>query len=337
MLTDKYLRTLQDLRISVTDRCNFRCTYCMPLDEYEWIAREEILSFEEIGRLVRVFAELGVTKLRITGGEPLLRKDVGDLVAMLARVEGVEDLCLTTNGSLLADKAEALRRAGLTRVTVSIDSLRPETFARMAQRGSVDDVLAGARAARDAGLAPVKLNAVVERGVNDGEIPELLDFARCEGYELRFIEYMDVGNVNGWSSAKLVPKAEILERAGAFRPFEPVRAARGSAPSERYRFLDGQGEFGVIASVTEPFCGACTRARLTADGRLVTCLFSAHGHDLKGPLRDGATDGDLREAIASVWTARTDRYSEDRLAAIASAEGYRPEAVHKIEMISLGG
>ena len=337
MLVDKHGRALEDLRISVTDRCNFRCTYCMPLDEYDWISRDQILSYEEIRRLVGVFARLGVRKLRITGGEPLLRADLEDLVAMLAQVDGVEDICLTTNGSLLADKAEGLRRAGLGRVTVSVDSLNPTTFARMAQRGDVATVLAGISAAIEAGLAPVKLNAVIERGVNDHEILDLLEYARLRRLDLRFIEYMDVGNVNQWTSEKLVSKAEILERIGKKYPFAPLGSPRGSAPSQRYRFLDGEGLFGVIASVTEPFCGACTRARLTADGRLVTCLFSSRGHDLKSMLRSGCSDDELSGAIEAIWSRRTDRYSEERLAAISSDQGYRPEAVRKLEMISLGG
>ncbi len=309
----------------------------MPLDHYDWIGREQILTFEEILRVVRVFAGLGVTKLRVTGGEPLLRNDLDALVGMLAAVAGMEDLCLTTNGSLLAGKAVSLRKAGLARVTVSVDSLDPGTFRKMAQRGSVTDVLEGIAAAKAAGLDPIKLNAVVERGVNDHEIPDLLDYARATGCELRFIEYMDVGNVNQWSSDKLVTKSEILERVAMRYRFEPVVAHRGSAPSERFRFSDGGGTFGVIASVTEPFCGACTRARLTADGRLVTCLFSGQGHDLKAAMRNGATDDDLRETIAGIWRRRTDRFSEERLAAISSSEGYRPDSVRKLEMISLGG
>lgn len=321
----------------MTDRCNFRCTYCMPLDNYDWIAKSQILTYEEIGRLARIFVRLGVSKMRITGGEPLLRKDLTDLVAMLSGIPGVADLCLTTNGSLLADKAVSLREAGLNRVTVSIDSLNPDTFSRMAQRGSLEGVLRGVSAARRAGLAPIKVNTVVQRGVNEHEIPELLDFSRSHGYELRFIEFMDVGNVNGWSSTELVGKDEILGRIAQVYPFQPVSGRRGSAPSQRYRFLDGQGGFGVIASVTEPFCGACTRARLTADGRLVTCLFSTSGHDMKLPLRSGASDEDLETTIRAVWSDRTDRFSEERLTAISSAEGYRPDAVQKIEMISLGG
>lgn len=337
MLYDTHGRPLEDLRISVTDRCNFRCTYCMPLDQYDWISRDQILTYEEIRRLVVVFARLGVSKLRITGGEPLLRADLEDLVAMLAQVNGIEDICLTTNGSLLAGKAEMLKRAGLKRVTVSVDSLDPATFVRMAQRGDLESVLVGISAAIEADLAPVKLNTVVERGVNDHEIIDLIEYARLKRLDLRFIEYMDVGTVNQWTSEKLVSKAEILERIGKKHPFTPLDSPRGSAPSERYSFSDGGGVFGVIASVTEPFCGACTRARLTADGRLVTCLFSTHGHDLKSMLRSGSSDRELTEAIQAIWTGRTDRYSEERLAAISSEQGYRPEAVRKLEMISLGG
>ncbi len=309
----------------------------MPLDQYDWISRDQILSFEEVRRLVAAFARLGVRKLRITGGEPLLRADLEDLVAMLAQSDGVDDICLTTNGSLLAGKAGALRRAGLGRVTVSVDSLDPATFARMAQRGEVADVLAGISAAVEAGLSPVKLNAVIERGVNDHEILDLLEYGRLHRLDLRFIEYMDVGNVNQWTSEKLVSKAEILERIAERHPFAPLGRQRGSAPSQRYRLLDGSGVFGVIASVSEPFCGACTRARLTADGRLVTCLFSERGHDLKSMLRSGCSDEELMAAIRAVWEKRTDRYSEERLAAISSEQGYRPKAVRKLEMISLGG
>ncbi len=308
----------------------------MPFDRYEWLAKERILSYEEIVRLVRILVGFGVRRVRITGGEPLLRQDLDRLVGMLAAVGGIDDLCLTTNGSLLAGQAAALKRAGLRRVTVSLDSLQPATFSRMAQRGDLGAVLAGIAAARAAGLAPIKLNTVVERGVNDDEIPDLVAFAREEGCEIRFIEYMDVGNANQWTSAKLVSKAEILERVARRYPLEAWPAERGSAPSERFRLRDG-GSLGVIASVTEPFCGACTRARLTADGSLVTCLFSNCGHDLRSLLRSGASDADLRERLAGIWGARTDRYSEQRLEAMASRAGYRPDSVRKLEMISLGG
>ena len=337
MLVDQFQRPLEDLRISVTDRCNFRCTYCMPLAEYDWIARNEILSYEEIARLARIFAGLGVKKLRLTGGEPLVRQDLDRLVAMLAEIDGIEDICLTTNGALLAGRAAALRAAGVNRVTISIDSINPETFATMTQRAELQPVLDGILAARDAGFEPIKLNAVIERGVNDHEILELVEFARAGGYEIRFIEYMDVGNANQWTSEKLVPKTEILAKIAERYSLVPVSTARGSAPSAGYAFSDGGGTVGVIASVTEPFCGACTRARITADGRLVTCLFSATGHSLKSLLRSDAGDDQIREFVTSVWTARNDRYSEQRLSAIESPQGYQPDTVKKIEMISLGG
>lgn len=334
---DRLQRPLEDLRISVTDRCNFRCTYCMPLDEYDWIARNEILSYEEIARLARIFAGLGVRKLRLTGGEPLVRRDLDRLASMLAEVEGIDDICLTTNGALLAGRAAALRKAGIDRVTISIDSVDPRTFAKMTQRAELQPVLEGIAAAQEAGFDPIKLNAVIERGVNDREIPDLVEFARARGCEIRFIEYMDVGNANRWTSEKLVPKADILAQIAAVHAIEPVRRERGSAPSADYAFTDGGGTVGVIASVTEPFCGACTRARITADGRLVTCLFSTGGHNLKSLLRAGASDDAIRGFVVSAWNARDDRYSEQRLAAIESPRGYSPGAVKKIEMISLGG
>ena len=336
MLLDTHHRPLRDLRISVTDRCNFRCTYCMPLDHYDWIARSQILSYEEIGRLAGILASLGVRKVRITGGEPLLRKQLPDLVRMLSAIDGLDDLCLTTNGSLLEEMAGPLRKAGLDRVTISIDSLDPDTFARIAQRARLAPVLRGVAAAKRAGLAPIKLNTVIERGVNDHEIADLLEFSLEHGFEIRFIEYMDVGTVNQWNSDKLVSKAEILERIRSRHQFE-AEPGRGSAPSQSYLLRRGRGRFGVIASVTEPFCGACTRLRLTADGRLVTCLFSDSGHDLKSMLRSGADDAAIRARIVSIWRSRNDRYSEQRLVAISSAGGYNPEAVRKLEMISLGG
>ncbi len=337
MLVDRLQRPLKDLRISVTDRCNFRCTYCMPLDEYDWIARNEILSYEEIARLARIFAGLGVNKLRLTGGEPLVRQDLDRLAAMLAGIEGIEDICLTTNGALLAGRAFALRAAGVNRVTISIDSVDPETFAKMTQRAELKPVLEGIAAAREVGFNPIKLNAVVERGVNEREILDLVEFARAAGCEIRFIEYMDVGNANRWTSEKLVPKSEILAKVASAYAIEHVPRERGSAPSADYAFTAGGGTVGVIASVTEPFCGACTRARITADGRLVTCLFSTSGHSLKSLLRAGAGDDEVRDFVVSVWNARNDRYSERRLSDIESPQGYRPGAVKKIEMISLGG
>jgi len=336
MLRDRHGRALEDLRISVTDRCNFRCTYCMPLAEYEWLHRSKILTFEEITRTARLAADLGVRKIRLTGGEPLLRQDLPDLVAQLRAVDGIRELALTTNAARLAKLAEPLRDAGLDRVTVSIDSLRPERFRAMTQRGDLEPALEGLFAARDAGLTPIKLNVVVERGVNDDEILDLVDFGREHGFEVRFIEYMDVGNANQWRSAKLVPKREILDAIASRYPLEPATEERGSKPSADYAFADGKGRIGVIASVTEPFCGDCTRMRLTADGRLVTCLFSNRGHDLKALLRDGSSDEDIRERIRGIWSKRTDRYSEQRLVALETAS-YDPAARKKIEMISLGG
>ncbi len=335
-LRDAYQRPIRDLRISVTDRCNFRCAYCMPLDEYEWIDRQEILTYEEIARLARLFVSLGVDKIRLTGGEPLVRRGLEELVRQLASLDGLRDLCLTTNGSLLAEKAVALRAAGLRRVNVSVDTLDPDKFRRVTQRGELARVLEGIFAAKSAGLAPIKINAVIERGVNDDDMIALAEFARQHGFGVRFIEYMDVGNANNWVSEKVVAKREMLSRLSARFPLREVGRGAGSAPSVDYEFADG-GDLGVIASVTEPFCSSCTRARLTADGKLVTCLFSSTGHNLKQLLRAGASDNDILESIRSVWSARRDRYSDERLEALQSAGGYRPQDHRKIEMITLGG
>jgi len=336
MVSDVYRRPLRDLRISVTDRCNFRCTYCMPLDEYEWINKREILSFEEIARIARLFVRAGVEKLRLTGGEPLVRQDVEKLVAELAAIEGLKDLCLTTNGSLLAEKAAGLKAAGLRRINVSIDTLDAEKFRRMTKRGDLAKVLDGLFAAQLQGLDPIKINAVVERGVNDDDIIELVAFAREHGFTMRFIEYMDVGNANDWTSKKLVPKKEIVEKIHARFPLKEIGRSQGSAPAVDYEFADGSGQVGVVASVTEPFCSTCNRARLTADGKLVTCLFSAAGHDLKARLRSGATDEEIFEFIAGIWRRRDDRYSAERLEAMKSS-AYDPKTHKKIEMITLGG
>ena len=336
MVSDVYRRPLRDLRISVTDRCNFRCTYCMPLDEYEWINKREILSFEEIARIARLFVRAGVEKLRLTGGEPLVRQDVEKLVAELAAIESLKDLCLTTNGSLLAEKAAGLKAAGLRRINVSIDTLDAEKFRRMTKRGDLAKVLDGLFAAQLQGLDPIKINAVVERGVNDDDIIELVAFAREHGFTMRFIEYMDVGNANDWTSKKLVPKKEIVEKIHARFPLKEIGRSQGSAPAVDYEFADGSGQVGVVASVTEPFCSTCNRARLTADGKLVTCLFSAAGHDLKARLRSGATDEEIFEFIAGIWRRRDDRYSAERLEAMKSS-AYDPKTHKKIEMITLGG
>ncbi len=337
MLRDTYNRPVRDLRISVTDRCNFRCTYCMPLDEYEWLEKKEILSFEEITRLTNLFVHLGVEKIRLTGGEPLARRDLDKLVAKLSALPGPPDLCLTTNGSLLAEKVAALKAAGLRRINVSLDSLKPDRFRRITKRGDLAKVLEGLFAAQSHGLQPIKINAVIERGVNDDEILDLVAFAREHGFAIRFIEYMDVGNANNWKSERMVSKKEILETINARFPLRKLGREKGSAPSVDYQFLDGSGDIGVIASVTEPFCSTCTRARLTADGRLVTCLFSQQGYDLKTLMRSGATDAELLEVISAVWLQRKDRYSEERLAALHSPVGYDPASHKKLEMISLGG
>ncbi|MEK6300643.1 MAG: GTP 3',8-cyclase MoaA [Acidobacteriota bacterium] len=337
MLQDRYNRPVRDLRISVTDRCNFRCTYCMPFDEYVWIDKREILTFEEITRLASLFAGLGVNKIRLTGGEPLLRKDLDVLIGKLAPIAGIEDMCLTTNGALLEEQAPSLAAAGLRRINVSLDTLDAPKFKQMTKRGDLDRVLAGLFAAKRAGLRPIKINAVIERGLNDDDIIPLVEFSRENGFAMRFIEYMDVGNSNNWISAKMVSKKEIIDRIDARFPLREVGRDHGSAPSVDYEFADGGGDIGVIASVTEPFCSSCTRARLTADGKLVTCLFSDHGHDLKGLMRGGATDDELIEVISNVWRERTDRYSDERLEAMNSPGGYQPKQHRKIEMITLGG
>ena len=336
MLMDTYNRPIKDLRISVTDRCNFRCTYCMPLDEYEWINKKEVLTFEEIERLTRLFVELGVDKVRLTGGEPLVRQDLPLLIEKLSAVNGLEDLCLTTNGALLAERVDALKRAGLRRVNISIDTLDAEKFKRMTKRGDLNKVLEGIFAAQRSGLAPIKLNAVVERGVNDDDILPLVEFSRQHDFGMRFIEYMDVGNSNEWSSAKLVSKKEIIEKIHVRYPLREIGRDKGSAPSVDYEFVDGRGDLGVIASVTEPFCSSCTRIRITADGKIVTCLFSQLGHDVKSRLRGGASDAEISDFIANMWRARADRYSAQRLEAL-KASNYDPKSHRKIEMISLGG
>ena len=337
MLRDTYDRPVKDLRISVTDRCNFRCTYCMPLDEYEWLEKSEVLSFEEITRLAGLFVQIGVEKIRLTGGEPLARRDLHKLVAKLSALDPTPDLCLTTNGSFLAEKVAALKEAGLRRINVSIDSLKPDRFRQITKRGDLGKVLEGLFAAKSQGLQPIKINAVIERGVNDDEILDLVAFSREHGFAIRFIEYMDVGNANEWQSEKMVSKKEILEIINAQFPLRKVGREKGSAPAVDYQFLDGSGDIGVIASVTEPFCGTCTRARITADGRFVTCLFSNQGYNLKKLMRSGASDAELLEVISAIWLKRKDRYSEERLAALLSPTGYDPKEHRKIEMISLGG
>jgi cyclic pyranopterin phosphate synthase len=336
MPLDMHQRPVRDLRISVTDRCNFRCSYCMPLDKYEWIDKKEILTFEEITRLASLFVGLGVEKIRLTGGEPLVRQNLDRLVGKLYAIPGLKDLCLTTNGALLGEKIQSLKLAGLQRINVSLDSLDPDKFRQITKRGDLDKVLDGIFAAKSHGLYPIKLNAVIERGVNDGDILALVEFSRQHGFAMRFIEYMDVGNANNWTSEKLVPKKEIIAKIHSRYPLKEVGRAHGSAPSVDYEFVDGRGDIGVIASVTEPFCSSCTRARITADGKIVTCLFSETGHDVKTLLRSGASDEEILKLLGSIWQTRADRYSLDRLEALQSAN-YDPKSHKKIEMISLGG
>jgi cyclic pyranopterin phosphate synthase len=331
-LTDTFGRPLRDLRISVTDRCNFRCVYCMPKEvfgrDYRFLPRRELLTFEEIERVARVFVGLGVHKLRITGGEPLVRRDLELLVGRLAAL-GELDLTLTTNGSLLAQKARVLADAGLTRVTVSLDSLDDEVFRAMNDVGfPVARVLSGIDAAAEAGL-PVKVNVVVKRGLNEGSVVDIARRFRGTGHAVRFIEFMDVGATNGWRMDDVVPAAEIVAAIGAEFPLEPVDPAYRGEVAQRYRYRDGAGEIGVIASVTQPFCGDCTRARLSANGMLFTCLFAVRGHDLRAVLRSGAADEELEGAIRAVWERRTDRYSELR-----TGETSR---LRKVEMSYIGG
>ena len=315
-LPDSLGRSLESLRVSVTDRCNLRCRYCMPEEEYVWLPRQSILTYEEMQRLVRIFSGLGVTKVRITGGEPLLRRDLVDLVAELAAVAGVGDLALTTNGLLLPRLAGPLRDAGLGRVTVSLDTLRPERFQEFARRGRLDDVMAGLDALREAGFRGTKLNTVVVRGFNDDELVQLLDFARERELEVRFIEYMDVGGATRWLPDDVVSRAEILATLSArFGRVEPlVEAGAARAPAERFALPDGTA-FGVIASTTAPFCRTCGRSRLTADGMWLLCLYADAGTDLKAYLRQGASDAEIAARITEVWRGRDDRGAEQRLAA----------------------
>ena len=337
---DRLGRPLRDLRISVADRCNFRCPYCMPAEiygeKYRFLPRPELLSFEELERLARLFVELGVEKIRITGGEPLLRHQLPSLIERLARLDGLRDLTLTTNGSLLARQAQTLADAGLRRITVSLDSLDPETFRRMSGRdASPDQVLEGIEAADAAGLRPIKINCVVQRGVNDDSFVDLARHFRGSGHIVRFIEFMDVGTLNHWHLSEVVSAKEIVERIGAVSPLSPLEPNYHGEVAERWGYSDGSGEIGVIASVSQPFCGGCHRARLTIEGKIVTCLFAAGGRDLRTPLRDGASDDELRAILLDVWRKRSDRYSEDR-ASQTDHEGRGPERP-KIEMYQIGG
>jgi cyclic pyranopterin phosphate synthase len=335
MSLDSLGRPLRDLRISVTDRCNFRCTYCMPREifgrDFEFLRRDELLSFEEIARLTQLFAQAGVEKIRLTGGEPLLRRDLESLVEMLARVKGIRDLTMTTNGSLLTrEKAQALKDAGLNRISISLDSLDDAVFRAMNDANfPVGKVLDAIDAADAAGLWPIKIDMVVKRGINENSIVDMARHFRGTPHIVRFIEYMDVGTTNGWRMADVVPSREVVERIAREWPVEPLQANYFGEVAGRYRYRDGAGEFGIISSVTQPFCGSCTRARLTADGKLYLCLFATEGHDLLQLMRRRATDEELLDAIRSAWRVRDDRYSE-----IRSAETV---GLPKVEMSRIGG
>ena len=327
-------RPLHDLRISVTDRCNFRCVYCMPRAvfgrDHAFLPRAELLTFDEIARLVRIFTGLGVEKVRLTGGEPLVRRELPTLVRMLAAIDGVRDLTLTTNGVLLPEHAAELKEAGLDRVTISLDADDDATFMRMNDAGvPVSRVLAGIEAAEAAGLGPIKLNMVVKRGWNEHAILPMARRFRGTGRILRFIEYMDVGHSNGWRLDEVITADEILSTIAAEFPVEPMAPTKSGEVAERYRYTDGGGEIGIIASVSRPFCGDCNRARLSADGQLYTCLFATTGHDLRTPVRGGASDEELESSLRAIWEGRDDRYSEIRSADTA--------ALPKVEMSYIGG
>jgi GTP 3',8-cyclase len=335
MITDQFQRPLRDLRISVTDRCNFRCPYCMPAEiygeGYQFLPKSQVLTFEEIIRLTRIITRLGAVKVRLTGGEPLVREQIEQLVAQLAQIDDVDDLTMTTNASLLPKKVQALKEAGLQRITVSLDSLDEAVFRQMnGNRSGVQRVLDGITAAEKAGLTPIKINTVVQRGVNDHTLVDLARYFRERGHVVRFIEYMDVGNLNGWRMADVVPAKEIIARIHAEIPLEPVKPQYQGEVARRFRYQDGTGEIGVITSVTQPFCGNCTRLRLSAQGSLYTCLFATEGTDLREPLRSGATDDEIEQIIHATWNKREDRYSEERTALT------EPRA-DKVEMYHIGG
>jgi cyclic pyranopterin phosphate synthase len=332
-VSDSLGRPIRDLRVSVTDRCNFRCVYCMPKEvfgrDHQFLERDQLLTFEEIARLAGIFKAIGVEKIRLTGGEPLVRRDLERLVEMLAQIPDL-DLTLTTNGSLLAKKASALKEAGLQRVTVSLDSLDNVVFKSMNDVGfPVERVLEGIEAAAAAGLKPIKVNMVVKRGVNEQSVLPMARFFRAEGHILRFIEYMDVGHSNGWRLSDVVPAAEIVRLIDSEMPLEPMEPNYPGEVANRWRYRDGAGEVGVIASVTQPFCRDCTRARLSAEGSLYTCLFATKGHDLRALVRSDASDGQVTERIQSIWRIRDDRYSEIRSA--------NTPDLPKIEMSYIGG
>lgn len=335
-ILDTRNRPLRDLRISVTDKCNFRCQYCMPAEifgpDFEFLPQHKLLSFEEITRLTRIFTSVGVGKIRITGGEPLMRKELPKLIEMIRQVEGVQDIAMTTNGSLLARHAKALKEAGLDRVTVSLDSLDDERFGRMNGRGyHVSDVLKGIEAAAEVGLS-IKLNMVVQRGVNDEDILPMARFFREQKHTLRFIEFMDVGNSNGWKLDQVVPSSEIVQMIHEEMPLTPIDPNYFGEVASRYRYVGTDQEIGLISSVTQAFCSTCTRARLSAEGKLYSCLFASVGDDLRAPLREGKSDEEIREQIRTIWGKRDDRYSEVRLNDTPGLN--KPD---KVEMSHIGG
>ncbi len=333
-ILDKFRRPLRDLRVSVTDRCNFRCPYCMPAEiygeRYQFLPRNDLLTFEEITRIVNITVGMGVKKVRITGGEPLVRQDVEKLVSMISRINGVGDLAMTTNAYLLSGMAQTLKDAGLHRITVSMDSVDDDVFQRMNGRGfSTAKVMNGIDSAKRAGFNPIKINAVVQKGINDHTLVDLAKWCRDNGHIPRFIEYMDVGTLNEWKLDEVLPASEIVRIIGEKLPVEKLDPAYVGEVAKRYRYLDDKGEFGIISSVTEPFCGDCTRLRLSPEGRIVTCLFAETGTDLREPMRNGATDEQVLDIIQGTWRVREDRYSEGRT---TMTEGRR-----KVEMYHIGG
>jgi len=333
-ILDKFRRPLRDLRVSVTDRCNFRCPYCMPAEiygeRYKFLPRNDLLTFEEITRIVNITVGLGVKKVRITGGEPLVRQDVEKLVSMISRINGVEDLAMTTNAYLLSGMAQTLKDAGLHRITVSMDSVDDDVFQRMNGRGfGTAKVMNGIDSAKRAGFNPIKINAVVQKGINDHTLVDLAKWCRDNGHIPRFIEYMDVGTLNEWKLDEVLPANEIVRIIGEELPVEQLDPAYVGEVARRYRYLDDKGEFGVISSVTQPFCGDCTRLRLSPEGRIVTCLFAETGTDLREPMRNGATDEQVSDIIQGTWRVREDRYSEERTT--------MNEPRSKVEMYHIGG
>lgn len=334
MVLDTLQRPFRDLRISITDRCNFRCTYCMPAEifgnKYKFLPKTALLTFEEITRITNISLGLGVTKVRLTGGEPLVRKEVTSLISSLAHLQGISDLTMTTNGFLLAKNAIALKQAGLNRVSISLDSLDESVFGQMNGLGfSAGKVLEGIAAAEQAGLWPIKINAVIQRGINDHKVVDMARHFKGRGHIVRFIEYMDVGTLNGWQMDQVVSSEEIVAMINQEMPLEPIPNSHIGEVASRYRYKDGDGEIGVISSVTNPFCGNCTRLRLSPEGRLVTCLFSSVGKDLRKPMRAGATDEDLASIIIGTWKNRKDRYSEIRTSL--------SDPIKKVEMYHIGG